>query len=161
MNTTSTCLWNISRHGDYTTPLGSLFQCLTALAMKKPLLIPTWTSPGPTLGHFFLSCLLSWEKRVIPTSLQPPEELWRVIMFPLILLLSLPFMMGIRELLVNLLALFNSSNNKKIKSWSADFQEIDLAIWVLQSHTGGVGGVGTMSLLDADVPSQLIYWRLY
>ncbi|KAK4825624.1 LOW QUALITY PROTEIN: hypothetical protein QYF61_001304 [Mycteria americana] len=37
LSTTSTCLLNTSRDGDSTTSLGSLFQCLTTLLSKPPL----------------------------------------------------------------------------------------------------------------------------
>lgn len=73
-------------------------------------------------------------------------------MFPLSLLLSLPFMIGTRELPINLLSLFNSSSDKKVKSWSADFLQTDLASRGLQSHTGDIGDAGTVSLLDAGTP---------
>lgn len=156
MNAPSTCLLNISRHSDYTTSLGSLSQYLAAFQWKNLYQYPPespWTNFRPFL--LVLSLVILGEEadpHLITTS-------WGavgVIMLPLSPLLFLPFMIGTREFPVNLLALFSSSSNKMIKSWSADFQRTDLASWGLQSPTGGVGGVGTMHLLDAGVPSHLI-----
>ena len=49
------CLLNTSKDGDSTTSLGSLFQCLTTLSVKKFLLIPNLNYSAATWGHFHLS----------------------------------------------------------------------------------------------------------
>ncbi|KAM7124178.1 COP9 signalosome complex subunit 5 isoform 2-T2 [Ciconia maguari] len=59
--------------GDSTTFLGSLFQCLTTLPVKKFFLISNLNLPWHNLRPFPLVLwLVTWEKRLTPTSLQPP-----------------------------------------------------------------------------------------
>jgi len=62
-----------SRNGDSTTSLGSLFQCLTTLSVKKFSLISNLTLPWCNFRPLLLILsLVAWEKRPAPTSLQPP-----------------------------------------------------------------------------------------
>ncbi|KAK4821803.1 hypothetical protein QYF61_003832 [Mycteria americana] len=62
--------------GDSTTSLGSLFQCLTTLLVKKFFLISNLNLPWRNLRPFSLVLsLVTWEKRPTPTSLQPPFRL--------------------------------------------------------------------------------------
>ncbi|KAK4824615.1 LOW QUALITY PROTEIN: hypothetical protein QYF61_016921 [Mycteria americana] len=62
--------------GDLTTSLGSLFQCLTTLSVKKLFLISNLSLPWHNLRTFPLVLWLDiWEKRPTPTSLQPPFRL--------------------------------------------------------------------------------------
>ncbi|XP_072708486.1 COP9 signalosome complex subunit 5 isoform X2 [Ciconia boyciana] len=61
------------QYGDSTTFLGSLFQCLTTLPVKKFFLISNLNLPWHNLRPFPLVLwLVTWEKRLTPTSLQPP-----------------------------------------------------------------------------------------
>ena len=69
----STCFLNTSRDGDSTTSLGSLFQCLTTLSVKKFFLIYSLNLPWRNLRLLPLVLLLvTREKRPTPASLQPP-----------------------------------------------------------------------------------------
>lgn len=71
---------NSSRNGDFTAALGSLFQCLTALAVKQFFLIFHLNFPwcNPRTFAFVLSLVLC-QKSLSPTSLQPLfRELQRV-----------------------------------------------------------------------------------
>jgi len=62
---------NPSRDGDSTTALGSLFQCLTTLPVKK--FFPNIQSaPPPMQLEAIAYCPITWEKRPPPASLQPP-----------------------------------------------------------------------------------------
>ncbi|KAK4826066.1 hypothetical protein QYF61_005025 [Mycteria americana] len=62
--------------GDSTTSLGSLFQCLTTLSVKKFFLISRLNLPWRNLRPFpLILSLVTWEKRPTPTSLQPPFRL--------------------------------------------------------------------------------------
>lgn len=65
---TSTLFLNISRVDDSTTSLGSLFQCLTT--EKKCFLTSNLYWPLRLLSVILSP--VTWEKRPIPTSLQPP-----------------------------------------------------------------------------------------
>ncbi|KAK4822662.1 hypothetical protein QYF61_019029 [Mycteria americana] len=59
--------------GESTTSLGSLFQCLTTLLVKPFFLISSLNFPWRNLRLFSLILpLVTWEKRLTPTSLQPP-----------------------------------------------------------------------------------------
>ncbi|KAK4831181.1 LOW QUALITY PROTEIN: hypothetical protein QYF61_015913 [Mycteria americana] len=61
-----------ARDGDSTTSLGSLFQCLTTLSVKKFFLISSLNLPWHNLRPFpLVLSLVTWEKRPTPTSLQP------------------------------------------------------------------------------------------
>ncbi|KAK4810608.1 hypothetical protein QYF61_007345 [Mycteria americana] len=65
-----------TRDGDSTTSLGSLFQCLTTLSVKKFSLISNLNLPWHNLRLFpLVLSLVNWEKRLTPTSLQPPFRL--------------------------------------------------------------------------------------
>ncbi|KAK4830710.1 hypothetical protein QYF61_012970 [Mycteria americana] len=76
LGTTSTYLLNTSRDGDSTTSLGSLFQCLITLSVKKFSLISSLNLPWRNLRPFpLVLSLVTWEKRPTPTSLQPPFRL--------------------------------------------------------------------------------------
>ncbi|KAK4810503.1 hypothetical protein QYF61_004283 [Mycteria americana] len=82
VNPTPPCLLNhvLKRHiytdGDSTTSLGSLFQCLTTLSVKKFFLISNLNLPWHNLRPFpLILSLVTWEKRPTPTSLQPPFRL--------------------------------------------------------------------------------------
>ncbi|KAK4824091.1 hypothetical protein QYF61_010602 [Mycteria americana] len=62
--------------GDSTTSLGSLFQCLTTLSVKKFFLISNLNLPWHNLRPFpLVLSLVTWEKRPTPTSLQPTFRL--------------------------------------------------------------------------------------
>ena len=62
-----------SRDGDSTTFLGSLFRCSTTLLVKKFFLISDLNLPWHNLRPFLLiPWLVTWEKRLTPTSVQPP-----------------------------------------------------------------------------------------
>ncbi|KAK4831211.1 hypothetical protein QYF61_016048 [Mycteria americana] len=78
--------FNSSRDGDFTTSLDTLFQCLTTLSVKKFFLISNLNLPWCNLRPppLVLS-LVTWEKRLTPTSLQPP---FRMIRSPLSLFFS-------------------------------------------------------------------------
>ena len=72
-STTSTHFLNTSRDGDSTTFLGSLFQCLTTLSVKKFFLISNLNLPWCNLRPLpLILSLVTWEKRPTLTSLQPP-----------------------------------------------------------------------------------------
>lgn len=82
----STHFLSISRDGDFTSPLGKLFQCFKILSIEKFFLLLNLNLPWCTLRTFLLILSLStWEKRLTPTnsllsgsnrsdkvSLQPP-----------------------------------------------------------------------------------------
>ena len=69
---TSTHFLNTYRDGDSTASLGSLFQCLTTLSVKKFFLISSLNLPWCSLRSLPLILLLvTWEKRPTPASLQP------------------------------------------------------------------------------------------
>ena len=73
---TSTRFLNTPRDGDSTTSLGSLFQCLTTLSVKKFFLISSLNLPWCNLRPLPLILLLvTWEKRPIceHRSLQVPS----------------------------------------------------------------------------------------
>ncbi|KAK4833022.1 LOW QUALITY PROTEIN: hypothetical protein QYF61_027404 [Mycteria americana] len=73
LSTTSTRLLNTSRDGDSTTSLGSLFQCLITLSVNKFFPVSNLNLPWHNLRPFSLVLLLvALEKRLTPTSLQPP-----------------------------------------------------------------------------------------
>ncbi|KAK4831669.1 hypothetical protein QYF61_018636 [Mycteria americana] len=73
ISTTSTPLLNTSRDGDSATSLGSLFQCLTTLSVKKFFLISSLNLPWCNLRPFpLVLSLVTWEKRPTPALLQPP-----------------------------------------------------------------------------------------
>ncbi|KAK4829616.1 LOW QUALITY PROTEIN: hypothetical protein QYF61_005743 [Mycteria americana] len=73
LSTSSKCLLNTSRDGDSTTSLGSLFQCLTTLLVKTFFLTSNLNLPWRNLRPFpLVLSLVNWEKRLTPTSLQPP-----------------------------------------------------------------------------------------
>ncbi|XP_040434752.1 AN1-type zinc finger protein 5-like isoform X1 [Falco naumanni] len=62
-----------TRDGDSTASLGSLFQCLTRLLVKKFFLISSLNLPWQNLRLLPLVLSLdTWMKRLIPTPLQPP-----------------------------------------------------------------------------------------
>jgi len=64
---------NTSRDDDSTTFLGSLFQCLTTLSVKKFFLVSYLNIPWCNLRPFpLVLSLITWEKTPTPTSLQPP-----------------------------------------------------------------------------------------
>ncbi|KAK4831110.1 LOW QUALITY PROTEIN: hypothetical protein QYF61_015413 [Mycteria americana] len=64
---TSTRLLNTSRDGDSTTSLGSLFQCLITLSVKKNFLISSLNLPWRNLRPFpLVLSLVTWEKRLTP-----------------------------------------------------------------------------------------------
>ncbi|NWR88451.1 BRM1L protein, partial [Furnarius figulus] len=66
---------NTFRGSDSTTSLGSLFQCLITLSMKKFCLISRlnfWCNLRP---FPLVLSLVIWENRLTPTSLQPPFRL--------------------------------------------------------------------------------------
>uniref|UniRef100_A0A8B9M5I0 Disco interacting protein 2 homolog C n=1 Tax=Accipiter nisus TaxID=211598 RepID=A0A8B9M5I0_9AVES len=72
-HTTSIHLLNTFRDGDSTTSLGSLFQYLTTLLVKKFFLISNLNLPWCNLRTFLpVLLLVAWEKVLTPTSLQPP-----------------------------------------------------------------------------------------
>ena len=83
LSTTSTCLLKSFRDGDWTTCLGSLFKCLITFYMKKCFLISNLNLPWHHLRPFCLILsLVTWEKRLTPTSLQPPFKwLWKMIRY--------------------------------------------------------------------------------
>ncbi|KAK4824542.1 LOW QUALITY PROTEIN: hypothetical protein QYF61_016146, partial [Mycteria americana] len=67
---TSTRFLNSFRDGDSTTSLGSLFQCLTTLSVKKFFLISNLNLAWHNLRPFpLILSLVTWEKRPTPTSL--------------------------------------------------------------------------------------------
>lgn len=75
----STALEVTSRDGNSTTPLGSLFHCITALSEMNFSLIPNLNIPWCNLRLLPLvlsllpgSITVTWEQRLTPTSLQPP-----------------------------------------------------------------------------------------
>ncbi|KAK4826124.1 LOW QUALITY PROTEIN: hypothetical protein QYF61_005276 [Mycteria americana] len=73
LSTSSKRPLNTSRDGDSTTSLGSLFQCLITLSVKKNFLISSLNLPWRNLRPFpLVLSLVTWEKRPTPTSLQPP-----------------------------------------------------------------------------------------
>jgi len=78
LSTTSKRFLNTSRDGDSTTPLGSLFQCLTTLSVRKCFLISNLNSPWHNLRPFplVLSSVTS-EKRPTPLSLEAPFRYWK------------------------------------------------------------------------------------
>lgn len=94
--TTSTCFLNVSKDGDSTVSMGSLFHCFTTYSVKNIFLISTLTPTFPpstlnaTWGHFlFFLLLFAWRKRPTATSLQPPlKYVCRVIRSPLSFLIS-------------------------------------------------------------------------
>lgn len=64
---------NTSRAGDSTISLGSQFQCLITLSVKKFFQISNVNLHWCNLRSFPLLLLLgTWERRPTPTSLQPP-----------------------------------------------------------------------------------------
>ena len=66
-------LLNTSRDGDSTTALGSPFQCLTTHSVKKYFLISSLNLPWCNLRPLpLVLSLITWLKRLIPSSLQPP-----------------------------------------------------------------------------------------
>ncbi|KAK4825788.1 hypothetical protein QYF61_002372 [Mycteria americana] len=81
LSTTSTCLLNTSREGDSTTSLGSLFQGLATLSVKKFFLISNLNFPWRNLRPSPLVLwLVTWEKRptdthLITTSFQTLHQL--------------------------------------------------------------------------------------
>lgn len=90
LNTPSTYLLNTSRAGCSTTSLGSMFQGLAALSMKKFFLVPNLSLPWCNLSLFpYALSLLTWEKRPTPTLLQPPSrKLKKAVRSPFSLLFS-------------------------------------------------------------------------
>ncbi|KAK4829053.1 hypothetical protein QYF61_001858 [Mycteria americana] len=76
--------------GDSTTSLGSLLQCLTTPSVNKFCLISNLNLPWCNFRPFpLVLSLVTWEKRLTPTSLQPPfRELYRAIRSLLGLLFS-------------------------------------------------------------------------
>jgi len=72
LSTTSTRLVNTSKDGDATTSLGSLFQCMINLLMKTFFIISSLNLPWHNLRPFpLVLSLVTWEKRLMATSLQP------------------------------------------------------------------------------------------
>lgn len=68
-------LLNTSREGDSTTSLNSLFQSLTTLLVKFFFVISSLNLTWHNLRSFpFAILLASWDKRLTPTSLQPPFQ---------------------------------------------------------------------------------------
>lgn len=77
--TMSALLLNASGDGDSITSLGSLFQCLTTLSVKKIFLMIYLS----TTFVFFVLLLVTWEKRLASTSLHHPfRQLQGVIRVP-------------------------------------------------------------------------------
>jgi len=73
LSSTSKCFLNTFRDGGSTTPLGSLFQCLTTLSVKKFFLIFNLNLPWLNLRPFPLVVSpVNREKRPTPFSLQSP-----------------------------------------------------------------------------------------
>ena len=68
LSTTSKWFLKTSRDGDSTTSLGSLFQCLATLSVKKFFLITNLNLPLCNLRPFPLSCCLSAVRRDQPRS---------------------------------------------------------------------------------------------
>ena len=57
----------LSKDGDSTTSLGSLFQCLTTLSVKKRILISNLNLPwGNSEAISFILSLVTWDKRLTP-----------------------------------------------------------------------------------------------
>ena len=72
-STTSTRFFNTSRDGDSTTSLGSLFQCLTTVSVKKFFLISNLNFPWHNLRPLpLILSLVTWDHRPPPASLQLP-----------------------------------------------------------------------------------------
>ena len=78
LSTTSRWFLNTFRDGDSTTYLGSLFQCLTTLSVKKFFLISNLNLPWLNLRpfHLVLSPVTS-EKRPTSFLLYTPFRYWR------------------------------------------------------------------------------------
>ena len=73
LSMTSKCFLNISSDSETTILLGSLFQCLTTLLKKNFFLTCNLNLCWCNLRPFCLVLLLvTWEKRLTPTSPQPP-----------------------------------------------------------------------------------------
>ncbi|KAK4812678.1 LOW QUALITY PROTEIN: hypothetical protein QYF61_012188 [Mycteria americana] len=67
LSTSSKRPLNTSRDGDSTTSLGSLFQCLITLSVKKNFLISSLNLPWRNLRPFpLVLSLVTWEKRPTP-----------------------------------------------------------------------------------------------
>ena len=73
LSATSTLFLNISRNGDSTMSLSSLFQYLTTPSGKKFFIISNLNLSCCNLKPLpFILLLVTWEKRRTPTSFQPP-----------------------------------------------------------------------------------------
>ncbi|KAK4821778.1 LOW QUALITY PROTEIN: hypothetical protein QYF61_000839 [Mycteria americana] len=76
LGTARSCAFtNYLLDGDSTASLGSLFQCLTTLSVKKFFLISNLNLPWCNLRPFpLVLSLVTWDKRPTPTSLQPESN---------------------------------------------------------------------------------------
>jgi len=80
LSTTSKYFLNVSRHGDSSTSLESLFQHLTTLTENEAFLISNLDLPRNNLRPLpLILSLVTWEKRPTPTSTNMATTIFQVV----------------------------------------------------------------------------------